>query len=110
MFYANGSNYQGDWRGNEPNGTGTMIYHPSGNKYVGPFKDGKQTGTGGVTYWKDASVNEKTCRICYVDERNTVFVRCGHMVACQLCAQQVSDCPVCRRPIEQVIRVWDTLQ
>lgn len=110
MMYANGSNYQGQWKDDQPNGHGTMIYFPSGNKYTGPFKDGKQTGRGGITYWQDASVNEKICRICYVDERNTVLVRCGHMVACQTCATQLSECPVCRRQIDQVIRVWDTLQ
>ena len=63
----------------------------------------------------------KLCTICYEGERNAAFIDCGHVVACEECARQVLEddgtggggangggakCPVCRRGIRGVVRLW----
>lgn len=49
---------------------------------------------------------EKLCKICYMDEKNAVFVPCGHVVSCIKCSLSVKECPVCRRPYTGVMRVF----
>uniref|UniRef100_A0A1L8EIW0 Putative death-associated inhibitor of apoptosis 1 n=2 Tax=Haematobia irritans TaxID=7368 RepID=A0A1L8EIW0_HAEIR len=49
---------------------------------------------------------EKLCKICYVNEYNTAFLPCGHVVACAKCASSVTKCPMCRKPFVDVMRVY----
>ena len=56
-------------------------------------------------------LNEKTtCAICLGYPRKTVFVPCGHIVCCQLCADRLLShagpnnivrCPICKQEIER---------
>ena len=48
------------------------------------------------------------CSVCLEpDSRpDCVFLECGHLVCCCLCAQKLTDCPVCRRPITRRVRVF----
>ncbi|XXG54390.1 hypothetical protein AAC387_Pa03g2285 [Persea americana] len=46
------------------------------------------------------------CVICLEQEYNAVFVPCGHMCSCTSCSSQLSNCPLCRRRIEQVVRTF----
>jgi len=46
------------------------------------------------------------CVICLEQEYNAVFVPCGHMCCCTSCSSHLSDCPLCRRRIEQVVRTY----
>ncbi|WJZ90210.1 hypothetical protein VitviT2T_009371 [Vitis vinifera] len=41
------------------------------------------------------------CVICLEQEYNAVFVPCGHMCCCTMCSSQLTNCPLCRRRIEQ---------
>jgi clan AA aspartic protease (TIGR02281 family) len=41
--------YVGEWRGNRPNGQGTLTW-PDGNKYAGQFHDGSISGQGTLTW------------------------------------------------------------
>ncbi|CAO1309604.1 unnamed protein product [Diamesa hyperborea] len=50
----------------------------------------------------------KLCKICYVNEYNTIFLPCGHVIACAKCASSVSKCPACRQPFETLTRVYFT--
>ena len=45
---------------------------------------------------KKHRVDEQSCKICYQDEIDTVFVPCGHVVACSTCAERIQDkpCPI----------------
>lgn len=49
---------------------------------------------------------EKLCKICYVNEYNTAFLPCGHVVACAKCASSVTKCPMCRKRFADVMRVY----
>lgn len=48
---------------------------------------------------------ERLCIICYDNEYNTVFMPCGHVVACTRCASSVVRCPMCNEPYTSVLRV-----
>lgn len=50
--------------------------------------------------------DSKLCKICYNDEYNTIFLPCGHVIACAKCASSVSKCPACRQPFDNVMRVY----
>ncbi|XP_042517275.1 E3 ubiquitin-protein ligase SP1 [Macadamia integrifolia] len=46
------------------------------------------------------------CVICLEQEYNAVFVPCGHMCCCTTCSSHLTNCPLCRRRIEQVVRTF----
>lgn len=39
---------------------------------------------------------ENTCKICFSKDISTVFLPCGHVLACEDCANRVGRCPFCR--------------
>lgn len=60
-FYANGTNYEGDWDTGDKHGTGVYTY-PNGERYEGTFVRNKRNGLGTYTwpngdtyrgFWKD---------------------------------------------------------
>lgn len=55
---------------------------------------------------KEAEKDSKLCKICYANEYNTIFLPCGHVIACAKCASSVVKCPACRQPFENVMRVY----
>ncbi|XP_062144784.1 E3 ubiquitin-protein ligase SP1 [Alnus glutinosa] len=46
------------------------------------------------------------CVICLEQEYNAVFVSCGHMCCCITCSSQLTNCPLCRRRIDQVVKTF----
>lgn len=54
----------------------------------------------------DAHRDEDLCKICYDRDIDVVLYPCGHLVLCRWCSQKVSDCPVCRFVITEVIRTY----
>lgn len=50
--------------------------------------------------------DSKLCKICYSNDYNTIFLPCGHVIACAKCASSVSKCPACRQPFDNVMRVY----
>lgn len=50
--------------------------------------------------------SDRTCKICYVNEYNTAFLPCGHVVACAKCASSVTACPLCRKEFTNVMRIY----
>ena len=49
--------YEGELKDGEPNGHGTLTYHPSGTKYIGEFKDGNRWN--GTEFDKNGKVKYK---------------------------------------------------
>mmetsp|Transcript_29743 Transcript_29743/g.68478 ORF Transcript_29743/g.68478 Transcript_29743/m.68478 type:complete len:490 (+) Transcript_29743:42-1511(+) len=50
--------------------------------------------------------DEDLCKICYDCDIDVVLYPCGHFVLCRFCSQKVSDCPVCRFVITDIIRTF----
>ena len=44
------------------------------------------------------------CKICLDMPVQSVLKPCGHSLMCWRCANEVKDCPVCRKRIDEVIR------
>lgn len=56
---------------------------------------------------RGSSVREEDlCKICYDRAIDIVLYPCGHFVLCRWCAQRVSDCPLCRFVITDIIRTY----
>lgn len=52
------------------------------------------------------SLTDVSCKICYDNEYNTIFLPCGHIIACAKCASSVTTCPSCRQPFNSVVRAY----
>lgn len=109
MTYQNGDVYEGGWLEDQKHGQGEFLEKRTGNRYVGGYENDKRWGKG-VTYWEVADQQAALCQVCYFEEVDALFYRCGHVVACYACAKQCASdsngCPVCRRPIEAVVRMY----
>ena len=57
-----------------------------------------------------ASKDEDLCKICCDRAVTIVFLECGHLVSCEICAKLVMDvnrqCPICRRYISRTVRTF----
>lgn len=50
---------------------------------------------------------QKKCSVCLEEERNIVFVPCGHMCCCDYCAKRCGNiCPVCRQPVALIQKIY----
>jgi len=49
--------------------------------------------------------DESTCKICYMERLEVLFVPCGHVTACVQCAVTLDECSICRRPINMMMRI-----
>jgi hypothetical protein len=105
MTYQNGDVYEGEWKNDERHGQGTFTEKRTGNKYVGGFQNGKRWGKG-VTHWEVADEEADMCQICYGEEIDALFFDCGHVCSCMECAKQCDVCPICRRSVRQVVRMF----
>lgn len=45
------------------------------------------------------------CKVCLDKETACVFQPCGHLCACLDCAELLSSCPICRKPITRILRI-----
>ncbi|XP_055686730.1 death-associated inhibitor of apoptosis 1-like [Lutzomyia longipalpis] len=61
---------------------------------------------GGAVGSPGEAVENKLCKICFVNDYNTAFLPCGHVVACAKCASSVTSCPLCREPFTTVTRIY----
>lgn len=107
MAYASGDTYTGSFAHNEREGQGKMVYASTNNVYEGGWKAGRRHGKG-VMHFEVADEELAMCRICYESEMDALLYDCGHVVACEECARQLELCPVCRKGVRGVCRIWRT--
>uniref|UniRef100_A0A8D0HGK3 Leucine rich repeat and sterile alpha motif containing 1 n=1 Tax=Sphenodon punctatus TaxID=8508 RepID=A0A8D0HGK3_SPHPU len=46
------------------------------------------------------------CVVCMEREAQMIFLNCGHVCCCQVCADALRTCPLCRKDIVQCIRIF----
>ena len=46
------------------------------------------------------------CKVCLDSTIDCVLLDCGHMCSCLECAEQMTECPICRNTVVQVTRVF----
>lgn len=56
--------------------------------------------------WDEKLTESRVCKICCENEYNCVFIPCGHIIACAKCASALKECPTCRKPHQDIIRVY----
>nr|KMM67411.1 meichroacidin [Coccidioides posadasii RMSCC 3488] len=105
MEYATGDTYTGDWVEDQRHGQGTFVERKTGNKYVGGYRNGKRHGKG-ISYWEVADEEMDLCQICYSENQDSLFYSCGHVCACLSCARQVDICPMCRKKVLNVVKIY----
>jgi len=49
---------------------------------------------------------EKLCKVCLGRKISVAFVPCGHVSCCDNCSTKVQKCPVCRKEIQKVQKVF----
>ena len=52
--------------------------------------------------------DDKLCIICFDKLKEYAIVPCGHLCTCGDCSERLRNCPVCRRPKQSVIRIFNT--
>ncbi|XP_038638560.1 E3 ubiquitin-protein ligase LRSAM1 isoform X3 [Scyliorhinus canicula] len=51
---------------------------------------------------------QSECVVCLERESQMIFLPCGHVCCCQTCGTELHTCPLCRKVIEQKIRMYRT--
>ncbi|XP_048469780.1 E3 ubiquitin-protein ligase LRSAM1 isoform X2 [Rhincodon typus] len=51
---------------------------------------------------------QSECVVCLERESQMIFLPCGHVCCCQTCGASLYTCPLCRKDIEQKIRMYRT--
>lgn len=46
------------------------------------------------------------CKICMAEEVGVVFLPCGHLMSCVMCAPAMDTCPLCRQQIRGRVRTF----
>jgi pSer/pThr/pTyr-binding forkhead associated (FHA) protein len=49
---------------------------------------------------------DNCCSICLDSERDCLIMPCRHSCSCLRCIKSVKNCPVCRTPINDIIRIY----
>jgi hypothetical protein len=49
---------------------------------------------------------ETLCIICLRNQKNCVFLPCGHLYTCMKCSENLPTCPICRKNVKQKVRVF----
>ena len=57
---------------------------------------------------KDAEMIKdlKTCKICFENDSNILFLPCAHLCSCSKCSENLTKCPICRRNIDEKVRTY----
>ena len=69
-------------------------------------KETRGTKTSGVHESFNDSYDERTCKVFMLIESNIVLTPCGHFIVCGFCAATLSECPLCRSKITELIKVY----
>lgn len=68
-----------------------------GQEYIDSFKTNLPT---------PVISGNQLCKICYVEKYNTAIIPCGHMVTCSNCVKQINKCPMCRKKIDKILKIF----
>lgn len=50
--------------------------------------------------------NVNACVICCEADRDALYLPCKHNTACVKCSKNLKECPICRRKIEDFIKIY----
>lgn len=47
----------------------------------------------------------RTCVICYDNDRSIGLLPCGHLCICGVCSGSITKCPMCRVKVKGVVNI-----
>ena len=53
-----------------------------------------------------AAFQSNICKVCMDAVVDCLLLECGHMVSCTACGKRLAECPICRRYVVRVVRVF----
>ena len=53
----------------------------------------------------DAENEASKCKVCMDADINCVILDCGHLVSCNQCGKKLTECPICRQQVLEVLSV-----
>lgn len=56
--------------------------------------------------WENEQDGSKLCKICLDKEYDVILIPCAHIVCCTSCSFNVTTCPTCRKPFNNVMRIY----
>lgn len=59
-----------------------------------------------IPYTYNKRTDVKECVLCCDNERNVVFLECGHIITCISCGLMSSECAICRTKISSLKRAY----
>lgn len=81
--------------------------YPIETQYVHPeaLITTKYNNTKIKKYLKDYDPNNN-CISCYNNKANSTNTKCGHVVMCHNCLSKCKECPICKSPIEKLLKLY----
>ncbi|XP_012943457.1 protein neuralized [Aplysia californica] len=79
---------------------------PASVDSAAPARDGPEEQARLVEREHRYLVHRTTCIICQERTISCIFMPCGHVVACEDCAENASTCPICNREIVATANVY----
>jgi hypothetical protein len=55
---------------------------------------------------QSAAAPSSFCVLCLTKEKGLACVPCGHLATCVSCGQSLRSCPICRREIKALFRIY----
>ena len=56
----------------------------------------------------DQLAQSRLCKVCEEKELEIVLIPCAHVCLCQPCGERLSQCPICRVPIKQRLKMYQS--
>jgi len=50
--------------------------------------------------------DQRLCSICYENSARIALDDCGHVCSCEECAAYLDKCPICRKPIKKMLKIF----
>jgi hypothetical protein len=69
------------------------------------FGSDSEVDTDGFLKITNESVSPCECVVCIDAESCIVFNQCGHICCCEKCADDITECPLCRKIVGDMIKI-----
>ena len=118
--------YKGNWRCDKKHGSFYRTSKVEKTSFLHDWRKGKLVKCKAIEYLEPKTLitlryapkrvvkkkkepykgNGKTCVACCVNIPNATNVLCGHVVMCEGCLSKCSRCPICRKTMGKIIKLY----
>lgn len=58
------------------------------------------------TQTEESNDQRKICTICCNNQLNVVLIPCGHALSCVQCTTSLTECPMCRKSFDKIVKIY----